>query len=281
MRMSWDDLQTIEALVRTGSLLAAATELSLRHSSVSRRVGAIERALEAPLLLRGARLKPTRLAESIAALAGLMADRARDIEGLVRSEQRLRERRLIVTTTDVLAPLLLDALAACALDRRVQLIVSDSVSELEPGVTDLAIRPSSQPGPALRGSRLGKLRIGIYRARQLRAGGSAWVLASPKLRDRASLRWLRATPGDAEGRIECDSLLAMRDACLAGLGKAVLPACVADKDPRLICEAEVAGGTPVWLLSAATRRSEPGLQAVARALAAELRRLPGIWASPS
>ena len=47
MRMTWDDLQTVEALVRAGSVVGAARELSLRHSSISRRVDALERSLGA------------------------------------------------------------------------------------------------------------------------------------------------------------------------------------------------------------------------------------------
>ena len=46
MHITWDDLQTVEALVRAGSVVGAARELSLRHSSISRRVDVLERSLE-------------------------------------------------------------------------------------------------------------------------------------------------------------------------------------------------------------------------------------------
>ena len=43
--MTWYEIATVAAVVRTRSLLAAARELGLRHSSVSRRLAAIEAAL--------------------------------------------------------------------------------------------------------------------------------------------------------------------------------------------------------------------------------------------
>ncbi|MBX3129346.1 MAG: LysR family transcriptional regulator [Polyangiaceae bacterium] len=40
MHISWEDLHTLEALVRTGSVEAAGRELALQHSTVSRRIAA-------------------------------------------------------------------------------------------------------------------------------------------------------------------------------------------------------------------------------------------------
>ncbi|MBX3129351.1 MAG: LysR family transcriptional regulator [Polyangiaceae bacterium] len=42
MHIAWEDLQTLEALVRRGSVEAAGRELGLRHSTVSRRISALE-----------------------------------------------------------------------------------------------------------------------------------------------------------------------------------------------------------------------------------------------
>src|SRR5262249_480743 len=150
---------------------------------------------------------------------------------------------------EVLAPLLLGALAAGGLEQNVELITSDAEVELEPGVTDLAVRPTMRPASTLRGSRVGRLRIGVYRAHKLRAGADDWVLPSARIRSRMSMPWLRAVPVDARGRVECDSLLTMRDACVVGLGRAVLPAFLTVNDSRLVRESHVEGGTPVWVLA--------------------------------
>jgi len=279
MHIPWDDLQTVEALVRTGSVVGAARELSLRHSSISRRVDALERQLGAPLFLRGARLRPTPLALSIAERAGRMRLHAQDVEALLEEQQRARAGRLVITTNEVLASLLFGALRESPLAQRVQVRISESELALEPGVTDLALRPSHTPGGALRGQRLGRLRLGVFRGRAAGGNATAWVLPSASLRGRASMRWWKQVPEDAEARVECDSLLGLRDACVAGLGRCVLPALLAEGDPRLVLEEELPGGPPVWLLSAATRRADVTLRQARESLSEALRRAPGVWAT--
>lgn len=280
MHIAWDDLQTVEALVRTGSIVGAARELSLRHTSISRRVDALERSLGTPLFLRGARLRPTPLALSIAERAGAMRSHATDIEALIEEQRRLGEGRLVITTNDVLAPLLFEALRRAALhEERVEVLVSDAEQELAPGVADLALRPSYTPGGTLRGQRLGTLRVGVFRARGSKSDdGGAWILPAPALRGRASMRWWSVIPRDATSRVTCDSLLAIRDACVAGLGRSVLPAFLAAGDERLELEREVSKGTPVWLLSPATRRADSRLRRTKAALSAALRSSPDAWA---
>lgn len=277
MHLSWSDLQTVEALVRTGSVVGAARELSLRHTSISRRVAALERALGAPLFLRGARLRPTPLGVAIAERAAGMRGHAEDVYALLEEQERARAGRLVITTNDVLTSLLFTALRSCALARQVQVRVSESELALEPGVTDLALRPTHTPGGALRGQRLGRLRLGIFRASGAQHESTRWVLPSRSLRSRASMRWWKLVPTDGSGSIECDSLLGIRDACVAGLGRSVLPALLAQGDPRLSLEREVPGGPPLWLLSAATRRADEGLRKAKDALADALRRSPGVW----
>jgi DNA-binding transcriptional LysR family regulator len=276
MHISWDDLQTVEALVRTGSVVGAARELSLRHSSISRRVDALERSLGAPLFLRGARLRPTPLGLSIAERAARMRTHAQDIDAFLEEQERARAGRLVITTNDVLAPLLFGALRVCDFTQRVQVRISESELALEPGVTDLALRPSHTPGGSLRGQRLGRLRLGVFHARSVREG-AVWIQPSASLRARASMRWWKVVPEDAASLVECDTLLGLRDACVAGLGRSVLPALLAEGDPRLLLEQELPGGPPVWLLSAATRRSDTALRRIRESLSEALRRAPGAW----
>lgn len=277
MHISWEELQTVEALVRTGSVVGAARELLLQHSTVSRRVDGVERRLGAPLFVRGARLKPTPLGIAVAERAALMRAQAQDVDALIEAHRRERAGRLVITTNEVLAPLLFGALRESDIEPLVQVRISESELELEPGVTDLALRPSHTPGGALRGRQLGRLRLGVYRGGTVDPGSAQWVLPSQSLRARASMRWWSRVPEDAEARVECDSLLGIRDACVAGLGLSVLPALLAEGDPRLVLEEELAGGPPVWLLSAPTRRSDAALRRVRTSLAAALRRAPGAW----
>jgi DNA-binding transcriptional LysR family regulator len=55
MEPNWDDFKVLLALVRAGSIAGAARALAIDHSTVSRRLLAIEEALGARLLMRGGR----------------------------------------------------------------------------------------------------------------------------------------------------------------------------------------------------------------------------------
>lgn len=269
MHIDWSALQTVEALVRLGGVEAAAEELGLRHTSVSRRVAALEEALGVPLFTRGARLTPTPLAKALAQRVAAMRPIAGDVEALIAQTRRAAEHRVVVTTSDVLAPLLFRALSAARLPH-VEVRVSDTVAELLPGAVDIALRPVHEPHAGLRGRLLGRLRMGVFRAP---GGADAWVTPSESLRARKSMRWWRAVPGDAVSRLTCDSLLAMRDACAAGLGRAVLPVFLAA--PKLRLERALDDTTPVWLLAAPARSDEA--RALRDGLATALRALVDVW----
>ncbi len=276
MHIGWDQLQTIEALVRTGTLEAAAKELALRHTSVSRRIDALEETLGVPLFTRGGRLSPTPLAIELAQQASAMRERALQIDGIARGLARAREGRVIITTTDVLAPLLLRALAATEVSSELEVMVSDRVEALTPGVVDLALRPSHEPGGSLTGRQLGLLEFGVFRGMH---GEDGWVLPSRSLREKTSMRWWREIPQDARGKLTCDSLLAMRDACIAGLGRAVLPTFLGLGDPRLELERTLGVGTPLWLLAPTTRLADRSLRTLRDRLFRSLKSLEGVWRS--
>jgi DNA-binding transcriptional LysR family regulator len=275
MHISWEDLQTLEALVRTGSVEAAGRELSLRHSTISRRVVALETRLGATLFARGPRLVPTALAQEIAQRAGAMHATAERIEDLVGAERRRRDETIVITTTDVLSPLLCAAIARARLTDSTEMLVTDDELELLPGQVDLALRPSQAPRGTLRGRRLGHLRIGLYEAPD---APERWVLPGAALRAKTSMRWWRHVPESAPGAIVCSSMLAMRDACRFGLGRAALPSALAHQDSRLRLVQELEGGPPLWLLAPAVRGGGRVSEARDR-LATALRSISGVFSA--
>ncbi len=274
MHIGWDDLQTVEALVRTQGVAAAARELGVRHTTVSRRIEALEALLGTALFMRGARLLPTPLAKDVAARAAEMRVHAERALHLIDGQQRMQSERLVITTSDVLAPLLFAAVVTKQASERLEVLITDETRELVPGVVDLALRPSHEPARTLRGRRLGVLRLGIFHTRRTT---SNWVLPSPSLRARVSMRWWKAVPADASGSVECNTLLSMRDACVAGLGRAVLPSFLAKGDERLVLEREVDGGTPIWLFAPPAREVSKSARQWSLALALALRALRGTW----
>jgi DNA-binding transcriptional LysR family regulator len=274
MHISWEDLQTLEALVRTGSVEAAGKELELRHSTVSRRIAGLEKHLGATLFARGPRLVPTALAQQIAKSAQTMHSAADQISELVSTESRRRERTIVITTSDVLTPLLCAALARAGLPQATEILVSDDELELLPGQVDLALRPSQSPRGSLSGSRIGRLRVGINRTRD---APPTWVLPGEKLRAKSSMRWWRHVPETSPGAVICSSLLAMLDACRFGLGRAALPSVLVHEDAKLRLDEELKGGPPLWLLAPAGRAAERQVREFKERLAAALRAIDGAF----
>jgi DNA-binding transcriptional LysR family regulator len=279
--MRWDDIATVAAVVRAGSFLRAARELAVQHSSISRRVASLEDGLGELLFRRGRQLVPTALAREIALHAADMSAAARRIESSLSARRARRAAEIVVTTNDALAALLFRALAGCAISSKVRVIVTDTERDLEPGATDLALRPTGAPQRALRGRRLGVLAVGVVQARSLRAAdGAPWVLPSAELRGRSSMRWLRSVPEGVPAAVECDRILALRDACAAGLGRAVLPTFLAADDARLEVVRTLDDGIPLWLFVAGSRRQSARLEPAIEQLTRALRRQPATWAAP-
>jgi DNA-binding transcriptional LysR family regulator len=141
----------------------------------------------------------------------------------------------------------------------------------------MALRPTGAPRRSLRGRRLGTLAVGVYQRKTPRFRRDAWILPSEAMRKRMTLRWLREVPETADGLVECDNLLAMRDACLAGLGRCVMPVFLALDDPRIEQVALVDDGTPIWLFVATASQVERTQRPFVDALARELKAERGAW----
>jgi DNA-binding transcriptional LysR family regulator len=275
--MHWDAIATVSAVVRTKSLLGAAKELGVQHSSVSRRIAAIEAELDEPLFLRGRRLTPTRLALEIDAHAESMATAAQRLIASLAARKAQRDSELTITTSDALTPLLMRAIARSNDAPRVRLLISDEERELEAGSVDVALRPTGAPSRSLRGRRLGVLAVGVYQKRGAPHTEDNWIIGSQEMQRRASLRWLRRVPDGVRITVECDRVLALRDACIAGLGRAILPCFLVTDDARLERVSLLDEGTPLWLFVATTARSDPAQRAFIEQLARSLKSEKTAW----
>ena len=78
-------LSTLEAVVRTGNIIAAAKELCVTPGAVSKQCNHLQQALDAPLFEKGHRLRPTPLAVELAHGIGGGLRQMRDAWGAVRN----------------------------------------------------------------------------------------------------------------------------------------------------------------------------------------------------
>ena len=268
----WDDLQVFLAVHATGAVSGAARRLGVNHSTVLRRIGALEGALGARLFdrLPGG----YALTEAGQALAERLAGVAEQVDGALRQVAGRDEQvqgPIRLTTTDTLVDFLMPVLAAfCARHPGVQLqlVVNNGFSSLTRRDADVAVRGTLKPPDNLVGRRVGAIQTALYAARPLaEARGRRkglddlrFVAPDESLAHLAQARWLAREVPASRIAMRVDSLVGMVQAVRRGVGAGLLLCPLAEGDPALVRLAppDPALDTPVWILT------HPDLRQVAR-----------------
>lgn len=263
-RDNWDDLRYLLAVARHGSLSAAARVLGVNHSTVLRRVTALEQAMGAQLfdklpggyVLTAAGDEMTRVAqrveEEMAAANRLLSGQDAQLRGTVR-----------VTTIDIVALHVLPRHLAAFHDRypdlRVDLMTAEASLSLTRREADVAIRSTNRPPDNLVGRAVSDLAFAVYGAADYlaRAGGGAdlaahrWVDLDESFAHTAIGLWLRHTHPTARVVQRVNSVALAVEAVRAGAGLGLLPCGLAGRDPSLHrLSPPVPGvGSALWLLT--------------------------------
>ncbi|UGQ49110.1 LysR family transcriptional regulator [Massilia endophytica] len=290
-KSNWEDLRYFLAVAESGSLSAAARLLGLTHSTVMRRMDALEERLEVRLFERfqtgyvmtaaGLKLRDQLLplAAQMSALERQLGGQDAGLSGQVR-----------LTTTDtllhgVLAPILA-AFRARYPGIALQVSVNNHFLNLTRREADIAVRPSNKPPEDLVATPVGTLRTAPYASAAWLADRRAasleeldWVAADEGLSHLAQARWVESHI--APERIVCrmDSLHAMTQAVAAGMGAGMLLCLLGDARPELLRLAEplAALDTRVWVLTHPDLRKVQRVKVLADFLKEELRgKLGGI-----
>ena len=285
---NWNDLKAFLAVAETGSTLSAAQTMRVSQTTIARRIAALEEALGLSLFDRrqaGYALTPAgaalvRQAEDVRSSADRFdeaaAALARDISGTVR----LSTLEIIAVT--VLAPVLRDLHAAHP-EIHIELDTSDDMRDIGAGAIDIALRSIDEPkGGGLVGRRIADNPWTLYCSRSYAAthgmpktraeltqhpyiggGGGMW----PPYR-----AWLQRYELEHAVVLHHGSAAGILASVRSGLGLAVLPCFVADRDPDLIrCLPPKDGdSTGIWLLTHERLRHEPRVRSVLDFLAREL-----------
>lgn len=176
----WSDLRYVLAVARQGSA-AAARVLGVNHSTVARRVRAFEDRLGVRVfdhLSTGYRLTEDGKAflEAAESIDGVLHELGRS---MVRSDDDLAGH-VRITTTDSIAPLFVDTLAAL---RRahpqvtLELLITNARLNLEALDADIALRPTLKPPEQLVGRKICDVGFGLYAAKELLAfRNHLWLL---------------------------------------------------------------------------------------------------------
>lgn len=240
--IDWDDLRYFLRAAETKTLAGAARSLGVEHTTVGRRLSALERALGAPLVTRGPDgLRLTPLAETLQPL----------VEGVERAVAAVRDAvEARGTSVRLAVPSGFTAMFASALKEpgaaRFSLVILSGPRplDLRKGEADLAIRAGPVTDQELVASRLGEAGFSLY-------ASEGYLAAHPAPADPADLtghdvigfdanlsalpaaRWLEKNAAGAVTVLRSGQMTDVLSAAVGGIGLAVLPCFLADAEPKL------------------------------------------------
>ncbi|RQR43544.1 MULTISPECIES: LysR family transcriptional regulator [unclassified Burkholderia] len=237
--MSWDDLRYFLAVMRGGSLSAAARALQVQHSTVARRIDALESALGIRLFDRLPRGWPPtdeglHLAEHAARVETDVHAFARAAQGAAALEGLVRVSASPVFASHFLAPRLARAQRAWPA-LRIDLMGEMHAANLYAREADLAVRLSRPNEPGLAARRLGTMRFALCASPDWAATPpDTWAFLGydDALAQMPQQQWLERFAAGRRFAFVANDLAALHRACVAGAGIALLPRFLVD-DPAL------------------------------------------------
>lgn len=246
---NWDDLRFFLAIARCGSLAGAARALGVNHSTVFRRLNALESASGVRLFER----LPTgyvlteggeEMLESAAHVSELMDDLNRRLVG---RDYRL-SGTIRLTTTDTLAESFvhphLKAFQALHPDVVLEVVTDNLFFDLSRREADVALRPADNPPEHLLGRNLATVAWSVYGSndylgerraprRKQDLAKHAIICGDDSLAGVPAVRWFRSLVPESAIVYRASSFGVQFAAAKAGCGLAVLPCVLADPAPEL------------------------------------------------
>lgn len=247
----WNELRLVLAVQRAGSLTGAAVALSIDHSTVFRRLKALEDKVGVRLFERlpGGVYQATDAGARMAAGAERMEDEALALDRDISGRDHRLCGRLRVTSSETLAYSRLTTLLAAFRQVNpgilVELAIDNRVLSLSRREADIALRPIRPKGSDLWGRKLSNIAWALYAApAYLEANGDA--LSNPcEVNRHALIGWEETTTGigaadwlSRAAPLEAfvyrtNSLVNQLVATRAGMGLALLPCYLADRETGL------------------------------------------------
>ena len=290
-RLAWDDLLTVLSIGRAGSLAGAARELRVNHSTMFRRITAIEEKLGVRLFDRSrGGYAPTSAGEAVIRLALKVDDEVVDLERALAGEDLRPSGALRVTTTETLLPWVMPILADFGRaypEIRVELVSGSQLLNLSRRDADVAIRPSGAPPEHLFGRRIGRLAFALFGSADYVRGQDPdlpwaehdWIGFDDSLSHLRAYAWMAQNVPEWAVRLSASSLTGALHAARAGIGLALLPCYMAHGDDRLVRASEILAepATDLWLLVHEDIRRAARVRAFTDFAFARLLELRPVW----
>ena len=246
--MNWDDVRVFLASYRACSTSRAAQELGVQHTTVGRRLAALEDALETKLFIRTPQgLQPTETAIAIVPLAEEAERQFLSITRRVADGNGVIDGKVRLTTSEAFSDFLVGHLPT--LHKRhptleVEILSANRVLDLTRGEADIAVRMMAAGQAHLTCRKIGIAAWSLYATESYLARkgmpsllddltGHDVVAFDETLKGSPGAVWLVNSAGGAHVAFRGNSIGAVMRAAVVGMGLAVVPCFMAAGEPSL------------------------------------------------
>ncbi len=244
--MNWNDLNLVLAICRTGTLSGAAKALGINHSTVFRRINAIEKKLDVRLFERQpSGYLMTEAGEAVKRSAERIDDEVNTLSReLLGRDTRLQGSIRITAPEGVSLRLLSPHLVAFGQlhpDISINLVVTSSALRLSHREADIAVRATRKPPDNYIGREVGKFRFCMYAAPGYRENHQQkpleeydWLMPDDGVDFFPTPMWRRKNYPKARVVFSSNNTMTIIEAAKRGLGVAPLPCFLGDGEPGLV-----------------------------------------------
>ncbi|HDW2023270.1 TPA: LysR family transcriptional regulator [Enterobacter ludwigii] len=262
---SWDDLKTVMAIGEHGNLSRAADALGINHSTLFRRLGAIETSLALALFLRRrTHYVPTKAGTALIALGHRIEEDIHYVLQNIEEDECGFSGEIRVTTSDALLQDYLNPLIASF--SRVNPHITFQVStgnesvNLFDGGADIAFRATRDIPEHLSGRKVGSAFWAVYGLREqwekkqvnaMALTEHRWVSFHYAMSKLNAFLWIEKNIPEKNITFRGDSVLSVASAISSGIGIGLLPCMHGNQIDKLAQISPIAEGLgeDIWLLA--------------------------------
>lgn len=247
---AWDDLRFVLTIARNGNLAAAANALGVNHSTMYRRLNALEKEIGSQLFERLATgYRPTKSGRTLIETAERMESEAIALDRELTGRDTRLSGQLRVTCSETLAFRLLTGeiarFRAAQPGIMIDLLVDNRMIDLSRREADIALRATRPAQGDLFGRKLNDIHWALYASTDYQKSSPTlkrvadlerhslvgWTESSPQTK---AASWLaKNVPSGAIG-FRSSGLINQLMAANEGLGIALLPTYLAAPNPKLV-----------------------------------------------
>lgn len=243
VEVDWDGLRYFRAVARAGTVSGAARELRVEHTTIARRIAAVEQQLGTRLFLRNPRgYVPTSVGEALVEAAESINDEVGRVVRIARGQDVEMQGTVRIATADLLAthlivPALPDLLRSHP-GLHVEIVSDTRQHDLARREADLALRLGGSNDQRLIARKLGRLGFGLYAARSNRKRfdfrTATYVAFDESVGHLPHDDWLAEHAPNARVVLRANRQQTLVEAVRQGIGLGILPCLAADGDRSLL-----------------------------------------------